>query len=469
MILRYILLTFSALLSSGVCFAETADGITYRDVTVTAAGTLAGVLGTDANTIDSLVVRGPINDSDFNTLWGASFHGRLTVANLEHAEVEGGTVPARAFWHPDEQNSPEGGLTTSIPLRRVILPEGVVGIGDEAFYGATRLKTVDLPGSLRSLGRKAFAFCLKLTASPMGIPEGVASIPDSCFHYCSLVGGVVLPSTVREIGEDAFSWSGIARINFPEGLESIGNEAFVNTKLEEVVLPASCTEFVGERQFGANFQLRRLELQGSVKAIPARFALECVKLEKFAVPPTVEEIGKYALAQCRELTSVSLPEGLRVIDDGALYCCTSLEELTLPSTLTYLGDASCQVLYSLKALHSKAAIPPVCGGTSLDVDNHPFFSGSNPPTNPTNGSVYDYATPSDLPVYVPKGSAELYRKAWGWSYFTNYIEEGESGIPGVSVDGEGAEGEVYDLSGRKVSHPVPGQVYIRQGKKVVYQ
>ena len=31
-------------------------------------------------------------------------------------------------------------------------------------------------------------------------------------------------------------------------------------------------------------------------------------------------------------------------------------------------------------------------------------------------------TPNDIPVYVPIGSGEKYRQAFGWSYFTNIIE-----------------------------------------------
>jgi hypothetical protein len=34
----------------------------------------------------------------------------------------------------------------------------------------------------------------------------------------------------------------------------------------------------------------------------------------------------------------------------------------------------------------------------------------------------EFNTPSDIPVYVPKGTADLYRNAVGWNYFTNFIE-----------------------------------------------
>lgn len=64
---------------------RTVSTSSYKDVTVTAPGTLAQALGSDADIIDSLVVRGPINDNDFNTIWSATFHGNLAVVNLEHA------------------------------------------------------------------------------------------------------------------------------------------------------------------------------------------------------------------------------------------------------------------------------------------------------------------------------------------------------------------------------------------------
>ncbi len=65
-----------------------------------------------------------------------------------------------------------------------------------------------------------------------------------------------------------------------------------------------------------------------------------------------------------------------------------------------------------------ASEPPVCEESTLNPGNTPF--GDYEP-------VHNLSTPNDIPVYVPVGSAEKYRKAWGWDYFTNYYMNTEDG------------------------------------------
>lgn len=66
----------------------------YLNVTTTAAGQLAEKVGDDINNVDSLIVNGPINDTDFYTLWSGTFYGRLSVINLENAEIINGDLLA---------------------------------------------------------------------------------------------------------------------------------------------------------------------------------------------------------------------------------------------------------------------------------------------------------------------------------------------------------------------------------------
>lgn len=63
-------------------------------------------------------------------------------------------------------------------------------------------------------------------------------------------------------------------------------------------------------------------------------------------------------------------------------------------------------VHSIQHIYCKAQIPPSCGKVVFGPDElEPEFN-----------------TPSDIPVYVPKGTADLYRNAVGWNYFTNFIE-----------------------------------------------
>ena len=71
--------------------------------------------------------------------------------------------------------------------------------------------------------------------------EGGYIVFGAVFGKCE----VVIPDTVKYIGEEAFyactGFSGT--LSLPEGLKSIGREAFRNTQITEVVIPNTVTEF----------------------------------------------------------------------------------------------------------------------------------------------------------------------------------------------------------------------------------
>ena len=50
-------------------------------------------------------------------------------------------------------------LVSGIYETHVVIPEGIEIIGEEAFQGYRRLISVELPSSLTSIGRSAFAEC----------------------------------------------------------------------------------------------------------------------------------------------------------------------------------------------------------------------------------------------------------------------------------------------------------------------
>lgn len=146
--------------------------VKFKDVTLTKSGTLESVLGDEINDIDSLVVRGPINAADFHTIWSSSFYGGLTVANLEYAQIAGNRIPKNAFWYQSEQYTPGSEYINCIPLRRIILPEGLEEIGEGAFCYAIDLEDVNFPISLKAIRRRCFSDCISLNVNPLVIPEG---------------------------------------------------------------------------------------------------------------------------------------------------------------------------------------------------------------------------------------------------------------------------------------------------------
>ena len=87
-----------------------------------------------------------------------AFEGKLTVLNLEHAQVENDKIPEYAFFKRDRQviddpRAYEG--VVYLPIRRLILPENIREIGNFAF-SRMKLEQINIPKSLKKLGRSCF-------------------------------------------------------------------------------------------------------------------------------------------------------------------------------------------------------------------------------------------------------------------------------------------------------------------------
>ena len=358
--------------------------VNFFDAHVSKYGELEQVLGDKWDKIDSLVVYGPINGADFTTMWKCSFEGKLTVLNLEHAQVENNKIPTRALYKVEKQAVDDPRAFQGViylPLRRIILPESIQEIGDFAF-SRMEIKQINIPKSLRKFGRSSFSNCHWLSTNPLVIPEGVTSIPPQCFINCQCFKELVLPSTLNTIKELAFYNTRVEKVNFPEGLEHIKAAAFYGCDLIEAILPGTLKE-LSDGTFSMCPKLKEIKIAEGITKIPFDFVSYCQSLEK-----------------------VNIPKSVTVIEDDAFSFC-SLDSIVFPATIEYIGKGAFKDLKKLKKIYSMSPMPPVCYYDPMVNFGDGPFGGS---------------TPSDIPVYVPIGSGEKYREAFGWNYFTNIIE-----------------------------------------------
>ncbi len=87
---------------------------------------------------------------------------------------------------------------------KIIIPNSVTSIGDQAFYDCSRLTSVIIGNSVTSIGISAFAWCISLTSITIGY--SVTSIGNYAFERCSGLASVIIPNSVGWIGERAFSY-----------------------------------------------------------------------------------------------------------------------------------------------------------------------------------------------------------------------------------------------------------------------
>jgi hypothetical protein len=70
-----------------------------------------------------------------------------------------------------------------------------------------------------------------------------------------------------------------------------------------------------------------------------------------------------------------------------------------------------------------------------------------------------------IPVYVPAASVASYQSAKCWKEFTNIIGTNSTSIEHQEL-GTQSPNIIYDLRGRRVTHPEKG-IYIVNGRKVL--
>ena len=381
-----------------ICSQKMWGQVNFFDAHVSKYGELEQVLGDKWDKIDSLIVHGPINKADFKTIVRCARDGSMRIVNLQYAQIENNKIPDFGFVDRDKSR-----FGNHLDIRRIILPDNITEFGEYAFYGLT-LETINIPSSLRKLGNNCFDENRWLSVNPLIIPEGVTEIPTQCFQFCYKLKKVVLPSTIKTIGIFAFFDSSVDDMNFPEGLDSIGYLSMHGTRLTEVVLPKTIRT-IGYKTFASNFKLKKVVLPEGLTEIPDNLCSSCIELEKIVIPESVIKINTEAFSACLKLKT-NLPPKLKWIGSDA-FSSSGLDSIVFPATMEYIGKEAFQDLTKLKKIYSMSPIPPVCYYDPMVNFGDESFGGS---------------TPSDIPVYVPIGSGEKYREAFGWNYFTNIIE-----------------------------------------------
>lgn len=121
-------------------------------------------------------------------------------------------------------------------LEEISIPKGVITLGEEVFCSCSALKSIILPETLLALGNNMFFDCESLLE--VEIPESVETIPYGLFTNCTSLVQVKLPAGILVIEAEAF-WecSSLKTLTLPDRLAFLGDRAFYNSGLENIVFP----------------------------------------------------------------------------------------------------------------------------------------------------------------------------------------------------------------------------------------
>ena len=272
----------------------------------------------------------------------------------------------------------------AIPEKIYDMP--VVGIGENAFRGCSKITAVHMPESSKTIDQYAFYGCLSLTN--VVIPNALTAIGAGAFWYCSRLPDLTLPASVETVGKSAFrGCSSMTNVTFEAGNAelSIGNSAFEGclSLTNMTIEPRSGSLSIGSYAFKTCSSLPQVTFGATDGALTVGdFAfVECSSLTNvmfeardgalsigdsaFSSCPSLERvafgatggallIGDSAFTNCQRLLAFDLsPDAeLKSIGSGVFKGCTSLSgDLVFPATITNVGQSAfynCENLASIR-------------------------------------------------------------------------------------------------------------------------
>jgi len=255
---------------------------------------------------------------------------------------------------------PERVVLHSAPPEAVdlVIPDGVTEIGLGAFSSCTQLKSVVFPNSLNRIPASCFSgSSFSVTLRSVSIPTH-ASIGDQAFMFCQSLEKVTItkggetvapPREDACIGKEAFSSCfALKHFEFPDGIRSIGENAFLSCPLESAILPDSVIS-IGENAFSGT-AIKTLKLPAGIVFIGSRAFLGCPSLEDLELPSGLIDIGADAFSNCA-LKHFKVPQGISMkIQDGMFRYCRNLETVELPDGVTAIGETAFEGCTALKEI-----------------------------------------------------------------------------------------------------------------------
>lgn len=304
--------------------------------------------------------------SDGKTL----YHFRQVIPDMELYKVQDGceVIGRMAF--------------KNCSLKEIVLPDSVTIIRDQAFFGCSSLRRMNIPRSLMVLEMEHCPF-----------PSSFSDLNGESFHYLNRDGilynegmselflcyqdrvRVKVPQTVKRIAPQAFANRlNLKEIILPDGLETIDDAAFMGcTSLTTLTIPHTVTA-VGKRLCWGCHSLQTVYLPKSIKEIP-QFTFFSCGLRSVTLPDGVKKIGEHSFGANFSLTSIQLPNTVRSIGVSAFGKCESLEDVHLPERLTTIERSVFEDCRSLRTIEIPLSVHRIksrafCGIKDIKVNIH---------------------------------------------------------------------------------------------------
>ena len=360
-------------------------------------------------------------------------------------------------------------------LKEIKLPNSVDTVGQYAFSNCTTMVKCDLGKGVKYIGQMAFQNCYHLNSVRWsdcleeidgsifdGEPDrasydqnSVATIPlrdtlffpatfrsnkqiSWCLHnspvivwnaknppasssvfynlYCYWNGDFIFGPDVEFVPTHLCQWSRMKKVVLPEGVQWIGQGAFMgNNKLETVVLPSSLTA-IHQQAFQNCSKITRIVLPDGMTAVSSSCFAGCTSLARVHLPKGATTIGDNAFSGCSSLDSIVLPEALTMIGGSAFSGIKLQDSLVIPDKVISIGTNAFENWSGLKELSIGKNVVLI-GDNAFKGDSaitHISVWAATPPAV-SKGTLADI--PDSALLSVLPDSRKLYREHPYWGRF----------------------------------------------------
>ena len=135
------------------------------------------------------------------------------------------------------------------------------------------------------------------------VESGVKRIGNYCFDALNNAESVELPDGLESIGRDAFAWCEFESVSIPDSVTRLEDECFLACSLRSVIIPGN-VETIGRSAFHHCTNLQSVTIQNGVKTIEAEAFRMCYNIQCVTIPASVTEIGEQAFTECYDLPCV---------------------------------------------------------------------------------------------------------------------------------------------------------------------
>ncbi len=266
---------------------------------------------------------------------------------------------------------------------------------------ATKEGVMTFDGDVTKVGKAAFSWRTRLTS--VTLPSSVKTIESHAFSNCNVLKNVNIPNGVTAIGDEAFiNCYRLEQISLPEGVKTIGEYAFNKcTDLTTVVIPNSVTS-IGQFAFLDCESLTNATLGSGMTEISAGL-FASTSLHSINIPNGVTTIAREAFYSCWRLISVTIPDSVEFIGQESFASCNNVQSVTIGSGVTTIMDSAFEYCSRLKEVFCKSTTPPTLGYCVFD-------------SNASDRKIY-------VPVSANSVVIDAYKSAKNWNTYSDAIEE----------------------------------------------